>query len=106
MVKDLCDPGPDFNGQPAYLNWPRNADGEPCFSDTHSAADVVFPQAGSQPAPRNKFDRRRNPQHDGGPFGEPEWRLDLTHRGPNGSPISPPVIPLDVLRVMHANYYG
>lgn len=48
----------------------------------------------------------RNPHYDGGPFSEPWLYLDLTHYGPGGQPLSPPVIPLDVLRQMHATYYG
>ncbi|WP_404784204.1 hypothetical protein [Streptomyces pristinaespiralis] len=111
MAHDLLDPGPDYNGRPAYLNWPRNTNGEPCFSDTHSAADVVFPP-GSTPAARGydtmqplpfAYDYQRKPWHEWVAYRE---KIDLTLYGRDGQPINPPVIPLDVVRQMHVEHYG
>jgi hypothetical protein len=93
MAHDLLDPGPSYNGQPAYLVWPRNAQGEPCFADTHSPADVVFPQPGSPPVRRGTVRQRGA-------------LIDLTHYGADGSPLIPPTIPLTTLRQMWADYYG
>jgi hypothetical protein len=44
-VGDAFEPGPDGY----YIHAPRNAAGEPCYSDTHSAADVVYPMEGIAP---------------------------------------------------------
>ena len=93
MAHDLLDPGPDFNGQPAYLGWPRDANGAPCFADTHSPADVVFPQPGASPVTRGTV-RMRN------------TLIDLTHYDAAGNPLVPPTIPLDVLRPLWAGHYG
>ncbi|GLV74984.1 hypothetical protein Shyhy02_29840 [Streptomyces hygroscopicus subsp. hygroscopicus] len=93
MALDLLDPGPDYNGQPAYLVWPRDANGAPCFADTHGPADVVFPQPGSAPVRRGMYRQRGT-------------LIDLTHYGADGKPLVPPTIPLDVLRQMWADHYG
>ncbi|MGA5434806.1 hypothetical protein ACPCIZ_22780 [Streptomyces cellulosae] len=105
MARDLLDPGPDYNGQPAFLNWPRNAQGEPCFSDTHTSADVVFPQPGSPPGPRG-VSAVPNPAWRSSPFGERFLYTDMTLRGSEGNPYVPPTIPLDECRRLYAEYYG
>ncbi|MFF7970932.1 hypothetical protein [Streptomyces sp. NPDC007905] len=53
-------------------------------TDTHSAADVVFPP-GSAPVRRGTYRQRGT-------------LIDLTHYGADGKPLMPPAIPLDVLR--------
>ncbi|PBC82970.1 hypothetical protein SAMN05216511_4313 [Streptomyces sp. KS_16] len=93
MAHDLLDPGPDHNGRPAYLVWPRDANGAPCFTDTHTSADVVFPQPGAAPVTRGTVRQRGT-------------LVDLTHRDADGKPLIPPTIPLDVLRQMWTDQYG
>lgn len=93
MAFDLLDPGPDYGGQPAYLVWPRDGNGAPCFADTHRPADVVFPQPGAAPVGRGVVWQRGA-------------LVDLTHYDAAGNPLVPPTIPLDVLRLMWADHYG
>jgi hypothetical protein len=93
MTYDLLDPGPEYNGQRAYLVWPRDANGAPCFADMHSPSDVVFPQPGGAPV-------RRGTVSQGGA------RVDLAHYDAEGKPLTPPTISLDVLRQLWADYYG
>ncbi|MDH6214675.1 hypothetical protein M2283_001958 [Streptomyces pseudovenezuelae] len=93
MAHDLLDPGPDYNGQRAYLIWPRDANGAPCFADTHTAADVVFPQPGAALVIRGTVRQRG-------------ILVDLTHYDATGNPLVPPTIPLGVLRQMWTDHYG
>ena len=98
MAHDLLDPGPDYNGQPAYLAWPRDANGAPCFADTHGPADVVFPQPDAAPVTRGTI-------RQGIGYRE-NVLVDLTPYGADGKPLAPPTIPLDVLRQMWTDHYG
>ena len=76
MALDAFDPGP--NGD--YPNFPRDADGYPCWE-----GDGRVPVHGA-PMPRGVH-RHRNPH-----TGEIVL-IDLTPRDAEGNPINPPVIP-------------
>jgi hypothetical protein len=74
MAVDAFDPGP--NGD--YPNFPRNAAGEPLWSDTPEADGV--PVGGVTPMPR-------------GLRSQEGMLIDITPRGPGGVVIDPPVVP-------------
>lgn len=93
MPVDMLDPGPDYDGTPAYLAWPRDANGSPASSDTHQPAEVVFPQPGGAPVSR-------------GTVRHGDRLIDLTIRDAQGNPLRPPTIPLEVVRQLWAAHYG
>jgi hypothetical protein len=53
-VGDAFDPGPA--GQ--FIHAPRDANGAPCYSDTHSADDVFYPMTGNAPMIRKRYTTR------------------------------------------------
>ena len=74
MAVDAYDPGPNET----YPYFPRNAAGEPLWSDTQETDKIAVD--GVTPMPRGW-------RQDSG------YLTDLTPRKPDGTPIVPPVIP-------------
>lgn len=75
MAVDAFDPGPDGS----YPYFPRNAAGEPVWSET-ADSDKRPVDGVAAPMPRGL---RREAGH----------LVDLTPRKPDGAPIDPPTIP-------------
>jgi hypothetical protein len=85
MARDVFDPGPDG----LYLFAPRDANGAPAYSNTHSAADVVYPVPGAAPLTRTTTVQR---DASGRKHAIRIWAPDI------------PTVPLPVLRAKLAEY--
>lgn len=85
MLNDVLDPGPDG----LYVYAPRDINGAPAYSNTHTPADVVYPVPGAAPMVRETYIKR---MPDGSQHPMKVWAPDI------------PTVALDVLRTKLAEY--